>query len=84
MNVLGERYAVPVIIELDNKGVMRISEFLSLITNYRTLENLCYSLEKNNIITTTKEIKQHGSLLLELTDKGKNIAKYLQLANKLV
>ena len=84
MNVLGERYAVPIIIELDNNGVMKISDFLNLITNYRTLENLCSDLEKNNIITITKEIKHHGSYLLELTDRGRTIAKHLKLANELV
>lgn len=50
MNVLGEKYATVVLIEaLRSEEDLKLSDLLSLITNYRTVELLCNKLVQNDL-----------------------------------
>lgn len=80
MSILGEKYAVPIIIELfDKGGKMKISDFLTLITNYRTLENICKKLEDSGIILkSVSESDRYDTKYLQLTELGFKIAPRLK------
>lgn len=79
MSVLGEKYAVPIITELfDNGGKLKISDFLHLIKNYRTLENITKKLESARIIKITVEEGRYEITYLQLTEIGLEIAPLLK------
>jgi len=81
MNILGEKYSVIIITELyERGGSLKISDFLDLITNYRTIEILSKKLQEEGLIEITELPERYPVTMLSLTEKGKEIAPVLAKA----
>jgi len=81
--VLSERYSIPVMITLLNTENPKLSDLTPKIGSYNTIENLVTDMEESGLISLNKVTRPYKTTYINLTDRGKEVAKTLCAANEI-
>ena len=79
--LLSERYVALLLIRMsDSLDPIKLSSLSDIVTSFRTLNALTDRMVKEGVITKELERLNYATTLLELTPKGRAVAKKLKEA----
>ena len=81
--VLSERCAVPVMITLLKTENPKLSDLTPKLGSYNTIENLLFDMEDSGLVVLNKVTKPYKTTYISLTNRGKEVAKTLCLADEI-
>ncbi len=82
--ILSERYAVPILISLLDSENPKLSDLTPRLGSYNTIENLIFDMEKSGLLVLNRVTRPYKTTYILLTDHGKEVAKALSIADKIV
>ena len=79
-----QRYAVPVLVKLLERGCMRKYDLTEVITNGSTIDKILRMLQDSGLVSVEEIIQGRKTIRVCLTDRGTEVAKHLTSAEKLL
>lgn len=86
IHLLNQPGAYSIILELLRRKdeTIYISELLNVLNNYPRLCSLLEDMENKELVKISRLEKRQERRVIKLTEKGKTLANYLDLADKLL
>ncbi len=86
IHLLNQPGAYSIILELLRRkdDTIYISELLNVLNNYPRLCSLLEDMENKELVKISRLEKRQERRVIKLTEKGKTLANYLDLADKLL